>query len=130
MAKKIDYPADTVDSNGKVWNTVGENIRNGAKKEIPVKKILLEALDMLYPVGSTYIGEIPEIFQEFGTWVPLNVARSGDLGIVYGQSGKIRVSSDPIVPIMNKAELQKFKELMPDYNVSAAVQIPIMKRTQ
>lgn len=33
MAKQVDYPADTVDSNGKVWNTVGENIRNGAKKK-------------------------------------------------------------------------------------------------
>lgn len=129
MAKQVDYPADTVDSNGKVWNTVGENIRNGAK-EIPVKKILLEALDMLYPVGSTYIGEIPEIFKEFGTWVPLNVARSGDWGIVYGQSGKIKITSDPIIPVMNKAELQKFKELMPDYDASAAVQIPIMKRIQ
>lgn len=130
MAKQVEYPADTVDSNGKVWETVGENIRNGAKKEIPVKKILLEALDMLYPVGSTYIGEIPEIFNEFGTWIPLNVARSGDWGILYGQSGKIKISLDPIIPVMNKAELQKFKEIMPDYNVSAAVQIPIMERIQ
>ena len=31
MAKQIAYPADTVDSNGKVWDTVGENIRNGGK---------------------------------------------------------------------------------------------------
>lgn len=130
MAKQVEYPADTVDSNGKVWETVGENIRNGAKKEIPVKKILLEALDMLYPVGSTYIGEIPEIFNEFGTWVSFNVARSGDWGVVYGPSGKIRISTDPIIPVMNKAELQKFKELIPDYDASAAIQIPIMKRIQ
>lgn len=31
MAKQIVYPADTVDSSGKVWETVGENIRNGEK---------------------------------------------------------------------------------------------------
>lgn len=28
MAKQIAYPADTVDSSGKVWETIGENIRN------------------------------------------------------------------------------------------------------
>ena len=26
MAKQIDYHADTVDTNGKVWETVGENL--------------------------------------------------------------------------------------------------------
>lgn len=27
MAKQVEYPADTVDSDGKAWETVGENIR-------------------------------------------------------------------------------------------------------
>lgn len=32
MNNAINYPADTVDSTGKVWSTVGENIRHGNKK--------------------------------------------------------------------------------------------------
>lgn len=39
MSKQIDYPADVVDSNGKVWPTVGENIRNG-KKSLTALEIL------------------------------------------------------------------------------------------
>lgn len=31
MGKEVVYPADTVDASGKVWGSVGENIRNGSK---------------------------------------------------------------------------------------------------
>lgn len=40
MGKKIAYPADTVDSNGKVWDTVGENIRNGGKNAEAILKAI------------------------------------------------------------------------------------------
>jgi hypothetical protein len=52
--KKL-IPADTVDSDGNVWETTGENIRRGKKEfsESEVKAIV----DILYPVGSTYCGD-------------------------------------------------------------------------
>ena len=127
MAKQVEYPADTVDSDGKVWKTVGENIRNGSK-DLPIKEIVLQVLDMMYPVGSTYVGELPAIFNEFGTWVSFNITRSGDWGIVYGQGKKISITTSTIVPVMNKTELEAFKEIMPDFNAYAALQLPIMKR--
>lgn len=48
-------PADTVDAEGTVWKTTGENIRNGAKffSENAVKEIA----DILFPIGSIYCGE-------------------------------------------------------------------------
>lgn len=129
MAKQIDYPADTVDSNGKAWKTVGENIRNGAK-EIPMKKVLLEALDMVYPVGSVYVGEVPDIFHEFGTWVSFNEAKGGQWGLVYGQGGKVKVVTPGEVMTVSKKELEEFQKLIPDYNLYASIQVPIMKRIQ
>ena len=52
--KKL-IPADTVDAEGIVWETTGENIRNGAKTftESDVKAIA----DILFPVGSIIAGE-------------------------------------------------------------------------
>lgn len=52
--KKL-IPADTVDSKGVVWETTGENIRNGAKEfsENDIQAIA----DILFPVGSVYCGE-------------------------------------------------------------------------
>lgn len=48
-------PADTVDAAGNVWETTGENIRNGEKtfSENDVKSIV----DILFPIGSIYCGE-------------------------------------------------------------------------
>ena len=40
MAKQKIYPADTVDSAGKTWETVGENMRNGAKSESLTTEII------------------------------------------------------------------------------------------
>lgn len=52
--KKL-IPADTVDSEGNVWETTGENIRRGVKEysESDIKAIV----DVLFPVGSVFAGE-------------------------------------------------------------------------
>lgn len=49
MAKQIDYPADTVDASGKVWDTVGENIRKGNKASSSIiKSIYGDDCDIIY----------------------------------------------------------------------------------
>lgn len=52
--KKL-IPADTVDAEGNVWETIGENIRHGAKEysESAIKEIV----DIMFPVSSLYCGE-------------------------------------------------------------------------
>lgn len=70
MAKQIDYPADTVDSNGKVWKTVGENIRNGAKSDSLTTAVIDELLNELYPVGYVFLGVLPKLLQEKFVWKP------------------------------------------------------------
>lgn len=48
-------PADTVDANGNVWETMGENIRRRAKEtSIGSMKAIV---DVLFPVGSVLCGE-------------------------------------------------------------------------
>lgn len=61
-------PADTVDAAGNVWETTGENIRNGAKEfsENDVK-LLVSAI---FPVGSVYCGENSFILS-VGKWEQL-----------------------------------------------------------
>lgn len=63
MGKLI--PADTVDANGTVWETTGENIRSGAKEfsETDIKTIV----NILFPVGSIYCGE-NSFITSVGTW--------------------------------------------------------------
>lgn len=61
MAKQIEYPADTVDASGKVWATIGENIRNGKNGGGGIN------LDTLYPIGSVVLGVVPEPLKTF-TW--------------------------------------------------------------
>ena len=48
-------PADTVDAEGTVWPTIGENIRNGAKSfsERDARAIV----DILFPIGSIFCGD-------------------------------------------------------------------------
>lgn len=52
--KKL-IPADTVDAEGNVWETVGENIRKGAK-EFSVNDVKT-IVDILFPINSVYVGE-------------------------------------------------------------------------
>ena len=62
--KKL-IPADTVDLDGHVWETTGENIRYGVKGfyESEVKAII----DIMFPVGSVYCGENSFVLS-VGTW--------------------------------------------------------------
>ena len=62
--KKL-IPADTVDLDGNVWETTGENIRHGVKGfyESEVKAII----DIMFPVGSVYCGENAFVLS-VGTW--------------------------------------------------------------
>lgn len=74
--KKL-IPADTVDANGTVWETTGENIRNGEKRfsENEIKAIL----DIIFPVGSVYCGDNPFILS-VGKW---NQIKSAEWNILY-----------------------------------------------
>lgn len=75
--KKL-IPADMVDAKGNVWETVGENIRYGAKEfsENDVKAIA----NILFPVGAVYSGENAFILA-VGKWELLPGA---GLGIIAG----------------------------------------------
>lgn len=75
--------ADTVDAKGNVWETVGENIRGGAKEfsENDVKAIA----NILFPVGSVYSGENTFILTT-GKWELLPGA---GLGIIAGGANTV-----------------------------------------
>lgn len=76
--KKL-IPADTVDANGIVWETMGENIRRGAKENsIDAMKAIV---DVLFPVGSVFCGENAFI-TSVGTWE--QVRNSAGLPLVLG----------------------------------------------
>lgn len=68
--KKL-IPADTVDAEGTVWETTGENIRKGAKEfsDLDVKAIA----DILFPVGSIIGGENSFILS-VGKWRQLEAS--------------------------------------------------------
>ena len=61
--------ADTVDSAGNAWETVGENIRNGAKDFSNTD--MRQIIDMLFPIGTIYCGE-NEAIRKVGTWKVLS----------------------------------------------------------
>lgn len=93
--KKL-IPADTVDANGTVWETVGENIRRG-EKEFSVD-IIKEIANILFPVGSVYCGENTFILS-VGKWnlitstvsLPVYVASS----VMSGERAQGRVAPIP-----------------------------------
>lgn len=62
--KKL-IPADTVDTNGTVWETAGENIRRGAK-EFSVNDVK-SIINILFPVGSIFCGE-NSLVTSVGIW--------------------------------------------------------------
>lgn len=62
--KKL-IPADTIDANGTVWETTGENIRNGAK-EFSENNVMV-IVDILFPIGSVYCGENSFVLS-VGSW--------------------------------------------------------------
>lgn len=58
-------PADTVDAEGNAWETVGENIRKGAK-DFP-KSTAKALVDILFPIGSVFCGE-NDFILSVGKW--------------------------------------------------------------
>ena len=70
MTEQKIYPADTVDSAGKTWPAVGENIRNGAKADSLTTAVIDELLNELYPIGYVFFGVLPKLLQEKFVWKP------------------------------------------------------------
>lgn len=83
--KKL-IPADTVDADGTVWETTGENIRNGAKtfSETAVKAIV----DILFPIGSVYCGE-NSLVLSVGTWNIISFSSRAIVNSVNAISGTV-----------------------------------------
>lgn len=78
-------PADTVDVKGNVWETVGENIRYGAK-EFSIENIQ-SIVDILFPVGSVYCGE-NSLVLSVGTWEPRSISGVPIISSSTTQSGE------------------------------------------
>ena len=78
MAKQIEYPADTVDAAGKVWPTVGENIRNGANG-FDYDALMDKMIKDMYPMNFILVGEVPSLVSKHVTFAPLpyNVTMTG-----------------------------------------------------
>ena len=112
MAKQIDYPADTVDSNGKAWKTVGENIRNGAKSDSLTTAVIDELLNELYPIGYVFLGVLPKILQEKFVWEPGLVQPYGSRVCVLNTTAPvgdiIRHLPDKTAIVLNDEDLDKF----------------------
>lgn len=72
--------ADTVDAEGTVWETIGENIRKGARElsDNTIKAIV----DIMFPVGSVYCGENSYI-TSIGTWQLITEGNSAPLVLAY-----------------------------------------------
>lgn len=77
MAKQIEYPADTVDATGKVWRTVGENIRNGSKSSEYLDNTLEKIIKEMYPIDFVIVGEVPPLVSKYTSWAPLPYNISG-----------------------------------------------------
>lgn len=93
MAEQKIYPADTVDSAGKTWDTVGENIRNGAKSASLTTEIIDELLNELYPIGYVFLGVLPKLLQEKFVWEP-------GIGHAYGSRVCILNTNAPVGDII------------------------------
>lgn len=91
--KKL-IPADTVDAEGTVWPTTGENIRKGAKEfsDFDVKAIV----DILFPVGSVYCGTNAFILS-VGKWKHVNVGANGRAIIMASSSDGKYIDTNKII---------------------------------
>ena len=129
MAKQIEWPADTVDANGRVWPTVGENIRAGAKNIELTDSLFKSIFNRLYPVGYTYFGEIPTALMSFQTWAPYPVNRDLSGAVISLTETKIRESLDTIVPTFTSDEATTFYKEFPTIIRSGhAFSIPLRMR--
>lgn len=68
MATQRTVLADGVDRESHAWETVGENIRgsSGGGGSVDLKTLL----DIIFPIGSYFIGSIPESWKTVSTWEP------------------------------------------------------------
>ena len=136
MAKQIDYPADTVDASGKVWDTVGENIRNGSKQNIDsaINKAIDEMLNAMYPVGYTIIGEIPPLLKEKFEWSPgtITSSYSGTATLLYNEDldAKINYSTYWSSPILSPTDLNSFNEKLGLSTGAGCFRIPFYHRVK
>lgn len=98
-------PADTVDTDGRVWETTGENIRHGAKEfsENDVKALV----NMLFPVGSVFCGE-NDVILSVGTWeqimdgsgLPIILGGSIESGETYNYNILVKESDKIFYPVV------------------------------
>lgn len=135
MAKQIVYPADTVDSSGKVWKTVGENIRKGEKSYVneEVDKAIDNMLNAMYPVGYIYIGELPPLLATKFTWEP-GPFDDVDRKPVY-ISSRLPLGSKPLytssitIPVMfNDADVEKLEKAANVTFPRGVISVPLFKR--
>ena len=118
MAKQIEYPADTVDADGKVWETVGENIRNGSngsKSNITeyVRNEINTVLNLMFPVGYVFIGELPPYLSSIFKWKPASISTLGINSAVYltgyvELNTKIEENKSFSIPILRSDDLTTF----------------------
>lgn len=134
MAKQVEYPADTVDSSGKVWDTVGENIRKG-KKELDYddfeNKMKIFFNDM-YPVGSQYIGQLPLIFTKWFKW---KIGIDGEhpanpvfMRVSGTENQPVSYTTDWSIPMLNSSDRVKFSEQLGIHVDVGVYAIPIWTR--
>ena len=133
MADQKIYPADTVDSSGKVWPTVGENIRHGAKDNLNEELIKFrhDTLDTMFPVGYIYVGQLPGILKTEFTWKPFTGVYK-PMGIfTYRPTNNDDVphgSTSNTIPLLNEDELKTFNDATGLNKTSGAFDIPIYLR--
>ena len=133
MAKQIEYPADTVDANGKVWETVGENIRHGAKDGLEdiLIKFRHDTLDAMFPVGYVMVGQIPEILKKEFTWQPYSGVYKPMGLFTYKPANNNESphgSTSNTIPLLSDSELDTFNTATGLNKTKGAFDIPIYER--
>lgn len=137
MTEQKIYPADTVDSAGKVWDTVGENIRNGKKSSVKnvVDNAIDDLLNAMYPVGYTYIGELPPLLKKKFKWeigLPGVTGRSGAY-ISFSRpvgSKPIFITNATVLTTYSSGELQSFNKATGLSIPDGSIAIPICHRVE
>ena len=88
--KKL-IPADTVDAAGNVWETTGENIRNGVR-EISERDVKM-LVNVLFPIGSVYCGENSFVLSvgkwsliTASDWYPIYLGEGSSSGTILTQT--------------------------------------------
>lgn len=133
MAEQKIYPADTVDANGKVWETVGENIRYGENGNLNEELIKFrhDTLDTMFPVGYIYVGQLPGILKTEFTWQPFSGVYK-PMGIFTYKPSNIddlpHGSTSNTIPLLTQNELETFNAATGLNKTSGAFDIPIYQR--